>query len=770
MYQISHGSYHLPVLSWFFDEDRRTYVRRPDPEQSKAFKEAVAKRPQAWAALIKERDLVIAIRPHVLAQLAAGALIQDRGINSSDNSVEVSYRLSNIKTQADPKVDEFLIKNTSKFEETEVQLKGGHCLYNRQKQGLTKLLNIESGKTTYEELEMSESELPGVGWTLNARAVRSSPLTGGVCADAIGAGKTVVSIALILKGLIKSRGIKKDVTESRATLVVVPPGLIEQWADEFDKFTPDELNLKVLVIYNLETLKNLSVGEIIGADVVIAPVDILEGEGKSSSKRSLYLKELFSFTAKKAKKLGIFEKNQHYDIAVAPAVPRMWGARETLGLAGVWFPASSADPYGGAVQSQKKRDGCGLFTDRYREIVSLLRDCKESVGYSDKGVPLEFFRWERIVVDEIHESLCTTKGEMDDKSFSERNRGIAREFLGVAQHDVQKRPLRARGCVFGLTGTPLLDSESRVIELANLMGGAYITSQRSHWRKNERESGRDTFLDLWLEPSRSRMYRRERHGKAEEWMDKAVQRNKAGDLRDLGVMREDIQHHIEMSQGCGKLFLQSTGNGVNSFSVMPPDFDENAGQDPIGMLQCNATLESRKKALVALVGDILSKEKQTNIVVFADAAYGAYKSACDALGDTTATYCTEEDDNLSWNKKISRYRNATVQDGERQRVLILNFENCAGLNLQAACHDVIFYVPVYSMENNNVKDASSEQQAIGRVYRTGQTRDVTIHRIIMEPPATEDEKVKKNGTLDRWVHNRNTNEEAVQRATNASDD
>ena len=124
---------------------------------------------------------------------------------------------------------------------------------------------------------------------------------------------------------------------------------------------------------------------------------------------------------------------------------------------------------------------------------------KTKIEGKTKGVPLEYYSWERVIIDEIHESLCTTKQDLeesvfqkeDDNEFHERNRGAAREFLGIAQHDTQKRPLRTRGSVFGLTGTPLLDSENRVIELANLMGGAYITSQRSHWRKCERESGRD---------------------------------------------------------------------------------------------------------------------------------------------------------------------------------------------------------------------------------------------------------------------------------------
>jgi len=52
-------------------------------------------------------------------------------------------------------------------------------------------LNIEGGKVPFEEIEMSEQPMPGsTGWSLVAKASRTSQLRGGVIADAIGSGKT----------------------------------------------------------------------------------------------------------------------------------------------------------------------------------------------------------------------------------------------------------------------------------------------------------------------------------------------------------------------------------------------------------------------------------------------------------------------------------------------------------------------------------------------------------------------------------------------------
>lgn len=96
-----------------------------------------------------------------------------------------------------------------------------------------------------------------------------------------------------------------------------------------------------------------------------------------------------------------------------------------------------------------------------------------SINHHFLGIPIEYFEWERVFVDEIHECLCTTKDELseakknnsDDKSgfHREKNRRAGREFLGITTKDIAQRPLVFRTAIFGLTATPLLDSTNRVI-------------------------------------------------------------------------------------------------------------------------------------------------------------------------------------------------------------------------------------------------------------------------------------------------------------------
>lgn len=92
-------------------------------------------------------------------------------------------------------------------------------------------------------------------------------------------------------------------------------------------------------------------------------------------------------------------------------------------------------------------------------MIDLLR--QQKFKDKTKGVPIEYFEFERIFVDEIHESLVTKDEVNEDKKtreetgvgyFREKNRRAGRELLGLMTKDINKRPLRFRQGIFGLTG------------------------------------------------------------------------------------------------------------------------------------------------------------------------------------------------------------------------------------------------------------------------------------------------------------------------------
>ena len=121
------------------------------------------------------------------------------------------------------------------------------------------------------------------------------------------------------------------------------------------------------------------------------------------------------------------------------------------------------------------------------------------------------------------------------------------------------------------------------------------------------------------------------------------------------------------------------------------------------------------------------------------------------------------------NQKLAwyQYADVTEEDKKRPRVLVLHFAHAAGLNLQAECNNLILFAPLYvgdgGTSSDPVSDASTELQAIGRVFRPGQPQPkVHVYRIEVEGPDGEE-------CLDTILIRRNTDEETLQMAVNADD-
>ena len=82
--------------------------------------------------------------------------------------------------QDDPVLERFRLHNCHDLPETNIELKKGLALYERQQKAVTKMLSIENGKVIFDELEMSEQPMPGsTGWSLIAKATRRANLQGG---------------------------------------------------------------------------------------------------------------------------------------------------------------------------------------------------------------------------------------------------------------------------------------------------------------------------------------------------------------------------------------------------------------------------------------------------------------------------------------------------------------------------------------------------------------------------------------------------------------
>jgi hypothetical protein len=211
---------------WYFDQERKIWDRRGESGASRQYYLDLQNAPQVFDFKLdsKKGVLSIGVNPEVAAHSPARYIIEDRGPGIQEDLV-LQYRLSSLQSQADPKSDRFKVFSCDNEDPTDIQLRSPHRLYARQQKVVTKMLKIEQRNTEFEEIEMSQHVMPGsMGWSVVSKASRPSKLSGGVICDAIGAGKTVVSIALILNGLKDARTHRCSPNKSSASLVAVPPG------------------------------------------------------------------------------------------------------------------------------------------------------------------------------------------------------------------------------------------------------------------------------------------------------------------------------------------------------------------------------------------------------------------------------------------------------------------------------------------------------------------------------------------------------------------
>ena len=176
-----------PKEHWRFIEERKEWERMCEQAESRAFHQALEKRPRAFEFVLEKAGgtLTVKLHPEVVAHYAAGYLAQGRGHGSE--GITVAVKLSASQFQTDPILDAFRVPSCHAEPPTDVQIKKPYHLYERQQKALTKMIAIENGQTKFNEIEMYEEYMPGsTGWSLIAKAERQASITGGVIADAIG--------------------------------------------------------------------------------------------------------------------------------------------------------------------------------------------------------------------------------------------------------------------------------------------------------------------------------------------------------------------------------------------------------------------------------------------------------------------------------------------------------------------------------------------------------------------------------------------------------
>ena len=167
-------------------------------------------------------------------------------------------------------------------------VKGGVRLYPSQLRSLSWMLMQESDAALpWTEQEIEEAQIPAANLRLEAKVECERPVRGGILADEVGYGKTATILALFDSDASDSIGRRRLPTTTstgtngkinvKATLVLAPADLVQQWQTEVDRFLRKEASDKyvVLRIPSEEALRRLTVKDICEADLILSTWKVL---------------------------------------------------------------------------------------------------------------------------------------------------------------------------------------------------------------------------------------------------------------------------------------------------------------------------------------------------------------------------------------------------------------------------------------------------------------------------------------------------------------
>ena len=203
-------------------------------------------------------------------------------INTDKGSINLSWKLTPGQVADVPEPPRIFILPSNKRDPEHAQPRGFQLdLRKEQLRSLWWMLEQEKleGKShTFVEEEISEAALPSLGWRAEGKAERPVMIRGGVIADQVGYGKTIISLALVAesKGLDAPEAAPKGLMDIKATLVVVPGHLSKQWPSEIERFTGKMF--KTIVIQNMGDLNKQSISDLSKADIIVVASEILDAD------------------------------------------------------------------------------------------------------------------------------------------------------------------------------------------------------------------------------------------------------------------------------------------------------------------------------------------------------------------------------------------------------------------------------------------------------------------------------------------------------------
>ncbi|KAJ6260535.1 DNA repair protein RAD5 [Drechslerella dactyloides] len=259
-----------PKILWGAGRNRSGPIE--DPEESAIWERAMKARPAPWVTALK-KDSSNTLHLHIGLNLVS---LCHRAVDLLPSGIGLGSLLIVWKLTSDyinpPRLILPDFKVRSNRPDPQSSQPPGFALDLRPEQlrSLSWMRAQESDDAEeFIEEEIVEALHPQLSWKVAVKATRPNNAKGGVLADAVGYGKTAIILGLLAH--TKNRYVPPVNTHGRiplkATLIVVPGHLSNQWEAEVRKFTG-----KLFKVINIKTVNNLiscSIKNLMEADIVI---------------------------------------------------------------------------------------------------------------------------------------------------------------------------------------------------------------------------------------------------------------------------------------------------------------------------------------------------------------------------------------------------------------------------------------------------------------------------------------------------------------------
>jgi hypothetical protein len=263
-----------PALLWMLNRKGKC-IPYEHPEEASEWEKLMKRRPSPMNVLFHIDDhgnitLQVGMNPVTLMHRAKARLL----IGGSTSDVKLTWRLFTDDGRRQNVENARLTLRNNDNVKMASQPFSTYMLRDEQLRVLTWLIEKEVKGTVFTEEEVVESLVPDIGYRAEGRATRDVLRRGGILAQDVGFGKTVVMLALIKqRSYFYQRkalniGHLPGSIYTPATLIMMPSHLVKQWESEVAKFIP-ETQKKVIIIHEPRDFAKLSINHIKEAEIVI---------------------------------------------------------------------------------------------------------------------------------------------------------------------------------------------------------------------------------------------------------------------------------------------------------------------------------------------------------------------------------------------------------------------------------------------------------------------------------------------------------------------